>query len=137
DFADNQIVAKTNENGEYSFTNVKQGKYIVVFKYDTTMYRVTEYQKEGVSQETNSDVISKTISLEGEEEQVAITGTLELTNNDIENIDAGFIEGEKFDLRLDKYINRVIIQDNKGTTVKQYDNTNFAKIDLDSKKLDS
>ena len=135
DIDGNSMVTVTDDYGEYQFNDVKQGAYIVVFVYDTAMYRVTEYQKLGVGENTNSDVISKTISLNGIEQQVAITGTLELSNSDLVNIDAGFIEGEQFDFRLDKYISKVIVQDNSGTTVKNYDNTKMAKIELNAKRL--
>lgn len=129
------ITTLTDDYGEYQFNDIKQGEYTVVFIYDTAMYRVTEYQKPGVGENTNSDVISKTISLNGTEQQVAITGTLGLSNSDLENIDAGFIEGEQFDFRLDKYISKVIVQDNSGTTVTNYNNAKMAKIDLNAKRL--
>lgn len=135
DFENKEITAKTGESGEYEFTNVKQGKYIVVFKYDTKNYRVTEYQKQGINEKENSDVVSNNITLNGQKQQVAMTKTLELSTSNLSNIDAGFVQGEKFDLRLDKYISKIIIQDKTGTTVKQYDNTQLAKIELDGKKI--
>ena len=134
-FENKEITVKTGEAGEYEFTNVKQGKYIVVFKYDTKNYRVTEYQKQGINEKENSDVVSNNINLNGQEQQVAMTKTLELSTGNLSNIDAGFVQGEKFDLRLDKYISKIIIQDKTGTTVKQYDNTQLAKIELDGKKI--
>lgn len=134
-FENKEITAKTGESGEYEFTNVKQGKYIVVFKYDTKNYRVTEYQKQGINEKENSDVVSNNITLNGQEQQVAMTKTLELATSNLSNIDAGFVQGEKFDLRLDKYISKIIIQNKTGTTVKQYDNTQLAKIELDGKKI--
>lgn len=135
DFENKEITAKTGEAGEYEFANVKQGKYIVVFKYDTKNYRVTEYQKQGINEKENSDVVSNNITLNGQEQQVAMTKTLELSTGNLSNIDAGFVQGEKFDLRLDKYISKIIIQDKTGTTVKQYDNAQLAKIELDGKKI--
>ena len=135
DVENKEITAKTGEAGEYEFANIKQGKYIVVFKYDTKKYRVTEYQKEGINEKENSDVVSNNITLNGQEQQVAMTKKLELSTGNLANIDAGFVQGEKFDLRLDKYISKIIIQDKTGTTVKQYDNTQLAKIELDGKKI--
>lgn len=126
---------ETDEEGNYQFSNLKQNSYFVVFQYDAAKYRVTEYQKTGISQDTNSDVISKVISLQGNEQQVAMTGTLELTKGDLNHIDAGFIEGETFDFALNKYINKIIIQNKQTTTVKQYDKTQLAKIELDSKQI--
>ena len=129
------VMGQTDENGNYQFANLKPGKYMVVFQYDATKYRVTEYQKEGISEAENSDVVAKTINLQGEEKQVAITGTIEITDTNKENIDAGFIKAEKFDLKLEKYINKIIIQNSTGTTVQQYDKAKLAKVELDSKKM--
>lgn len=135
DFLGNEIIAKTGNSGEYVFTNIKQNKYIVVFEYDAKIYRVTEYQKLGVNEKENSDVVANKITLEGKEKQVAMTETLNLANKDLENIDAGFVQGEKFDIKLDKYISKIIVQDKKGTTVKEYDNAKLAKVELDAKRI--
>lgn len=128
---------QTNEMGEYQFKDLKQNKYFVIFQYDATQYRVTEYQKAGINNEKNSDVINKTIFLQGQEQTIAMTGTLELMNGDLNHIDAGFIQGEKFDLKLDKYISKIIIQNNKGTIVKQFNQAKLAKIELDSKQINN
>lgn len=126
---------RTAQDGSYSFDNVKQGKYLVIFLYDTTKYKVTEYKKSGISERKNSDVIVKQITLNGQVKTVAITDTLNLEQVNLTNIDAGFIESKKFDLKLDKYISKVIVQDKKGTNVKAYDNTQFAKIELNSRNI--
>lgn len=126
---------KTDENGNYKFENIKQGKYLVAFLYDNKVYRVTEYQTKGVNEQSNSDVVSKKIELQGKEEIAAVTGSLELTNADLKNIDAGFIKNEKFDLKLDKSISKVIVQNSNGTTVNQYANSKLAKIEIDRKQL--
>ena len=130
-----QLKTTTNKDGVYSFDNLKQGKYIVVFKYDSNKYGVTEYQSKQSSEDKNSDVISKKVNLEGVEQVVAMTGTIELKDFDINNIDAGFIENEKFDLKLDKYVSSIIMQDKTGTTKRQYDNAQLAKIELNSKYM--
>ena len=130
-----QMKATTNETGMYQFTEVKNGSYLVVFKYDNGKYRVTEYKKPGATEEINSDVISKEISLEGQQQIVALTGSLKVEDSNLEFVNAGFIQNEKFDLRLDKYINKIIIQNNKGTTVREYNNTQFTKIEIDAKQL--
>ena len=40
-----------------------------------------------------------------------------------------------FDLKLDKYITKVIIQNKQGTLVKEYNDTNLAKVEIDRKYL--
>lgn len=126
---------QTNNEGTYVFTELKKGKYFVIFQYDATKYRVTEYQKMGISNDRNSDIISKTISLQGREQPIAMTGTLELMNGNLDYIDAGFILGEKFDLKLDKYISKIIIQNRKETKVQQYNQAQLAKIELAAKEV--
>ncbi len=126
---------KTDTNGSYKFENLRQGSYMVLFKYDNNQYRVTEYQKDSVGNDKNSDVISKTANVEGTNQTVAITGTLTVNKSNLENIDAGFIKNGKFDLRLDKYINRIIVQNSQGTTVREYNKSQLAKIELDRKTI--
>lgn len=129
------LTTQTDSNGQYSFGNLSTGRYMVLFKYDTTKYMITEYKKGGISEDSNSDIVSKRVNINNEEITVGATETLEISSNNIENIDAGFIEGKTFDLRLDKYIKTVIVQDSSGTTTRQYDKQSLAKIELNAKKL--
>lgn len=117
----------TQEDGTYYFQDVKVGNYIVMFQYDTKKYTVTTYQKEGVPQSINSDVI--------QEGTVARTKTLIVDTKDLENIDAGFVEAKEFDLKLDKTIKQVTIKTTKGTTVQAYNQTKLAKVEIDSKQI--
>ncbi len=123
----------TDEDGEYLFENVVVGNYVVVFRYDTGKYGVTSYQKEGISDSTNSDVVASTITLQNQEVAVAKTKTLQLSDKELNNIDAGFIEGKIFDLKLQKTINKIIVQNSTGTRVINYDKSQLAKIELDAK----
>lgn len=127
----------TNYNGEYEFLNVERGNYLVVFVYDTTQYTVAEYQKSGVSENANSDVISKEIELDGINTQVAITSTLSVDNIDLTSIDAGFVTMDRFDLKLDKSISKVIVQNSAGTTVQQYSKEKLAKIEIDARRINN
>lgn len=131
----NQMKTTTDSTGNYTFSNLAKGNYIAIFQYDTTKYTVTEYQKQGISEMTNSDVISDRKTIEGEEKLVAVTKNLSVTENNLTNIDAGLVELEVFDLKLDKYVNKIIVQTNKGTTVRQYEKEQLAKIELDSKTM--
>lgn len=130
-----ECVTVTGSQGGYEFENLAQGKYLVVFKYDTSKYLVTEYQKNGISENRNSDVISKTITLDNQEQEVAITGSLTLGNSDLEDIDAGLMESDKFDLKLDKYVSKVIVQNRQGTKVTTYQKEKLAKVEIDAKSI--
>ena len=94
---------KTNSNGNYQFSNLPRGNYLVIFKYDTNQYTLTEYQKSGVDSSINSDASSKTITLYGEQIEVGITDTIQL-NTSVSNIDIGLIEKKACDFKIDKYI---------------------------------
>lgn len=122
----------TPSNGTYSL-ELKAGSYIVVFKYDTATYKVTEYQKTGVGENVNSDVITKTVN----NNIIAVTDTITLGDTNVENIDIGLVEIDIFDLELNKYIDKVTVQNNKGTSLYQYDNAKIAKVEIAAKQLNS
>lgn len=134
DEQENKRVTKTNKNGEYEFENLNVGNYFVIFKYNTSKYYLTEFQKEGVSDTLNSDVICKEISLEGQTEQVAITKSIKL-EKDQYNVNAGFIEGEKFDLSIQKGITKLIVQNSSGTKINNYNNVQLARTEIDAKRM--
>ena len=122
--------------GTYKFTDVEEGDYTVAFKYDSDKYAITKYQSNNATDETNSDAISKEIELNGEKVLVAITDTIKVTEEAVTNIDIGFIENAKFDLRLDKYINKVVLTNSAGTTTYEYEDTNFAKVEISAKRIE-
>ena len=133
----NQIKkVQTDSNGKYKFDNLPTGQYIVVFLYNTNEYSLTEYQKDGVIESKNSDAISKNIDIEGDTVLAGATDTL-TANSSLENIDIGLIENKNFDLGIQKYINKITIQTNDGKTkTYDYDNKQFAKVEVRSKKLE-
>lgn len=126
----------TQNDGNYEFTNIEKGNYIVIFKYDTTKYSVTEYKKSGINEGSNSDVISKKMNLNNAETVVGATETLNLNSN-LSNIDAGFKENKIFDLKLDKYINKVEIKNSTGVQIASYDKEKLAKVEIAAKQLDN
>ena len=126
---------QTNENGEYRFENIDKGQYIVIFLYDTSKYSVTEYKKNGVLENKNSDAITKTVGINGETVTAGLTDTLTAESN-LGNIDIGLIEKKNFDLELQKYISKITIQTKDGKTkTYDYDNKQFAKVEINSKKI--
>ncbi len=126
----------TQNDGNYEFANIEKGNYIVIFKYDTTKYSVTEYKKSGINEGSNSDVISKKMNLNNAETVVGATETLNLNSN-LSNIDAGFKENKIFDLKLDKYINKVEIKNSTGVQIASYDKEKLAKVEIAAKQLDN
>ena len=136
DLDNSALITKTDSNGDYAFSNVKQGRYTVIFFYDSANYSPTIYQKEGVDNGKNSDAIDKDVVYEGETRRAAVTEEVVLTSTDLYNIDLGLVEDKKFDLRLDKIVKNITVNNQSGTTTSQY-NKDLAKLDIEAKNVDS
>lgn len=126
---------KTDSNGEYRFSELDKGNYIVVFNYDTDTYSVTEYQKNGISSDFNSDVTDKEITLSGKKTKVGLTDIL-LIDASVNNIDIGLVKNKVCDLKLDKYISKVIVKTENDTKEQTYDNTKLAKVEIKPKEIE-
>lgn len=122
---------KTNEFGEYDFKDLANGKYLVAVVYDKNTYKPTIYQKDGVKESVNSDVVAKTSN----DEELAVTDILEVKNTILENIDAGFIKNKVFDLRLDKTVTEVTLQNGSENTIKSFSDSKLAKVEIHAKKV--
>lgn len=131
----NEMTATTNSEGIYVLNNVANGKYIAIFEYDTTKYGLTTYQVSGASESVNSNAVKNTLNIGNTTKEVASTDILTVGNTDISNVNIGLIELKNFDLKLEKGISRVLIQSSSGSTVRQYDNVDMAKVELDAKKI--
>lgn len=129
------LEATTNENGIYVLDKIGNGKYIVIFDYDNSQYVLTKYKVDGVSERENSNAVLNELLIEDEKKQVAATDILEVKDNNISDINIGFIKLENFDLKLDKYVSRILIQNANGTTVREYNNETMAKVELDAKQI--
>ena len=75
------------------------------------------------------------LTIGNEKQEVASTDIIEIQNNNIANINIGFIKLQNFDLELNKTVSKILIQNAKGTTVRQYDNETMAKVELDAKTI--
>lgn len=130
----NIITKTTNTNGQYSFDNINEGNYYVIFKYNNEDYEITTYQQSGVSLDTNSDAMQREIMLNNEAVFVGLTDIINLTS-DKQNIDLGLIKNKIFDLKVDKYIQKITVQNSKGTKQYNYNNEKFAKIEIPAKQI--
>ena len=128
------IETTTNEKGEYAFTKIPNGKYIVLFEYDTNEYELTYYMKDGVDDSINSKVVLKNITINGEEKTYAVTDTINLEDN-ISNINIGLKEKLIFDLQLNKYISKISVQNSKGTKTYDYKDSTFEKVEINRKQI--
>ena len=120
DSENKNITVKTAADGTYSFTNLKQGKYMVSFDYANTEYNISQYQVENVPSTINSDAIEKTIFIDNVQKIVGLTDTLQITDSNIRNIDLGLSKSSKFDLQLTKRVKRITVNNEQGITESNY-----------------
>ena len=131
----NLLEALTDENGVYTLNKIGNGKYIVLFGYDNSQYGLTKYKAKGIPETQNSDATLNELSIENQKHKLASTDIIEINNNDISNIDIGLIKLEIFDLKLNKYVDRILVQNAKGITIKEYGNSQLAKLEIEGKYL--
>ena len=124
----------TNNEGEYTFQDLEESNYIVVFRYDTSLYTITDYRKGGVAENVNSDAMEQNIIIDGERVDVGVTNEINLNKNE-SNIDIGLIGKDDYDLKLDKYITDVTVTTRNGTKQYSYDNTKLGRVEIRAKEL--
>ena len=133
---ENNVVASTvtEQNGQYSFNNIKEGNYIVVFAYNNEKYRLTQYKATDNS-EITSKVIEKELTINGETRNYSVTDTINLADGDINYINIGLVQLKTFDLELKKYISKVEIENTSGVKVYQFNNTDLAKVEIRANQI--
>lgn len=121
------LTAITNNDGEYVFKNLEPGQYILEFKYNTKTYKLTQVaNKDSVPYESKTS-----------EGTTVKTDTITIKNSNIGNIDIGLVLNSTFDLELNKYITRAVVQNNAGTTEYKYNNEQLAKLEIKAKQMAS
>ena len=124
----------TNENGKYTFSNVEKGSYILIFEYNTEEYQPTIYMAEGVDTAKNSKAVLNNININGQEITAAVTDTISVQEN-VGNINIGLKENLIFDLELNKYISRIVVQTSEKTKQYDYVNDTFEKVEIHKKQI--
>ena len=130
----NKIISETNTNGEYILSNLEKGQYLIVFEFNTNKYSTTEYRKEGVSEDKNSDAVKVSKIIEGEEKNVAITDSINLEAN-YSNIDLGLIEKTNDGVQIKKTVSKITVTNKEGTKKYNYKNAELAKVEIAPKHL--
>ena len=130
---------KTNKFGEYILKDIEPGEYIIIFEYDTDKYEITKYNIENAQEsQTSKAALTQEITIRsGEKLKGAITDIIKLETKSIENINLGIVEKANFDLKLEKTISKITIQN--GNKLETYDYTQkpkeLAKIEIASKDI--
>ena len=135
DNAGKNLVTTTGIDGTYRFENIADGEYVVAFIYDNNIYDVTTYKAEGVSDTENSDAINGKIKINGVSTKFAMTDIISVVGN-VNNIDLGLVQSKIFDLKLDKQINTVIVQNKEGTKSYTFEDKKLAKLEIPSKYME-
>ena len=133
----NDITSRTNSNGFYSLSNIPQGEYIVIFEYDTNKYMLTDYNKEGADSRYTSKVIRQELTIDGETKTFGGTEIINVSDSSIANINIGLREIKEYDLKLEKFVSRIITQNGKGTTIKDFGDSTLAKAEIDAKLINN
>lgn len=128
------ITATTDSEGKYLLTNLSTGKYMIVFKYDSNIYTTTSYQQVNVSELYNSNAIEKEITIEGEKITAGVTDIINVDSTK-SNINIGLVRKAKFDLKLDKTITKITVQNKDGVKTYNFDNSTLAKVEIPLKQL--
>lgn len=124
-------ITTTGSDGRYEFSGIVPNKYIVVFVYDNSRYTITTYQKDGIALSENSDAVNMEVVLDGVKTNVGMTDTINVEDKNVRNIDIGLYGEEKFDLKLDKYINKITLTTPTiGTSQTDYNNETFTKVEI-------
>lgn len=131
----NLCKTETDSEGKYSFDNLSNGNYLVLFEFDTSKYTLTQYQKSGISETSNSDVILKEANIDGKISKVGVTDVLVINNQNFTNIDVGLIENSKLDLSINMTVTKITVENNSGTTEYTYNKSKLAKVEIPSKLI--
>ena len=121
----NDVQVITDNNGEYAFTKIKEGNYVVVALYNATDYEIANYKAQDVQESSNSDFVET--KLDGR--KVATTDVIQINGENAYGFDLGLMEKDKFELEVTNYISKITIV-NGASGNKEYN------YDYDTRKIE-
>ena len=114
------VQATTSDSyGNYSFKDLKPGDYSVVYTYDENSYSVP----------ATADIVEV-------KEGVAVTDTIHLENASLNHVDAGLVEKDKFDFKIDQYLVSSAVSGNGKEAIYDYDKSELSKIEIEPGDLE-
>ena len=119
------LVILTDDNGKYEISNIEKGSYILVFEYNAEEYKLGSQ---------NSNIVAKELNINGQNITAIVTDTIKV-QDDIYNVNIGLQENLKFDLELDKYISKIIVQTSKETKTYDYNEKTLGKVEIHRKQV--
>jgi hypothetical protein len=92
----------SSSDGTYKFYNVPKGLYVVSYGFDNEKYQLASYKKSGIPEEVNSDAIAIQSEMYN-----ALSNSFYVNENDVNNINLGLQEKDKFDLSVSNTISSI------------------------------
>ena len=89
---------------------------------------------EGIETAKTSKAILNNIKINGQQILAAVTDTI-VVQDDVSDINIGLKENLIFDLELDKYISKIVVQTSEKTKQYNYENDTFEKVEIHKKQL--
>lgn len=112
----------TNEQGTYTFKDVPNGNYSVMFEYESQKYEPTVFKKNQVTETKTSDALGTVVKNGAAQKQIAVSDAIKINFQSKSNEDLGLVKNNKFDLGLESEIEKVTVKSNgKGNTAKVVD----------------
>ena len=133
----NQQITSATSGAGYTLSGLPAGRYIVIFKYDRNIYKITNYRQEGVNDTLSSKAIAGTATIGGNLEYVGMTDVIEITNSNINSINMGLIKLGNFDVSIEKSLSRIRTVNPKGKEQNySYDKgTRIGKLEVAARNL--
>lgn len=122
----NDLTTMTNKYGEYGFSDLAPGDYVVVALFDNLYYEITNYKVDEANDMENSDFVLAKL----DNNDVGASDIINLSTSNIYNLNLGLKKREIFDLNITKDVSKVsVVGDNNN--VKEYSfESNEAKVDI-------
>lgn len=130
-----ELNVTTNSNGEYTFTNVLPGDYVIVAEYDNQKYVVGKYDAENSTSAENSNFVQTKL----ENKNVAASNTINITDANVYNENLALASNNIFNLSLDNTISKITVvnaKDSKQNKTYTY-GKDIAKVELSTKDVES
>ena len=99
-------------------------------------YSVTKYKVSGASEKENSNVATSKVNIDGTEKVVAVSDTIEITNESIGDINIGLVKNSILDFEIEKTVKKITVKTNKQTEVYDFNNVSLAKAEIHAKEMD-
>jgi hypothetical protein len=126
----NEKTTTTDNNGEYIFTDIPVGSYVVIAYYDSDKYGCGDYHNRNVAEDLNNDFIET----EYEGEIVGATNNILVQNGNITAIDISLIPRNTFDMALEKNITNIYVSSSNGKEANYKYNNEVAKVEISNEK---